>query len=45
MEYERDNLVSQAQEIERVIKDNQTYGPDSIFLAYKDKCFEHVTGK
>ena len=43
-EYERDSLVTQAQEIEQVIKETRMYGPDLVFLPLKDKCFQHKSG-
>lgn len=44
MDYEKDDLVTQARQIEESMKNPDVYGPDSVFLALKDKCFEAVDG-
>jgi hypothetical protein len=44
MDYERDELATQAREIEESIKDPEVYGPDSVFLSLKGKCFDAEDG-
>ena len=45
LDYEKDELISQAQEIEESMKDPEVYGPDSVFLSLKDKCFAISDGE
>lgn len=44
-EDERDELLTQARQIEYSMNDPEIYGPDSVFLVMKDKCFDVQDGK
>lgn len=45
LEYEKDELITQAQEIEESLNNPSIYGPDSVFLTLKDKCFNFESGE
>lgn len=45
MDYEKEELLALAKELEVSINDQSIYGPNSVFLALKSKCFEYLEGK
>ena len=44
-DFEKEELLTQARIIEDELKNPEIYGPDSIFLVMKDKCFESEDGR
>ena len=45
MSYEKDELLNQVKDLEAIINDQNIFGPDSVFLSLKGKCFEFKEGK
>lgn len=44
-DFEKDELLTQANQIENSINDPEIYGPDSVFLIMKGKRFDIQDGK
>lgn len=38
-QYEKEDLMTQAKELQEQMNNPQIYGPDLVFLPFKDKCF------
>ena len=45
LSYEKDELLNQAKDLESSINDQSVFGPDSVFLSLKNKCFDRIDGK